>query len=59
MLPQQAVVPVDINDYLSRERFQSPETLKEYVNAIIESQQSMIDTMLDKAMKRAAVGGGE
>ena len=57
VLPQQAVVPVDINDYLSRERFQSPETLKEYVNAIIESQQSMIDTMLDKAMKRAAVAG--
>jgi hypothetical protein len=55
--PQQAAAPVDINDYLSRERFQSPETLKEYVNAIIESQQSMIDTMLDNAMKRAAVAG--
>ena len=53
----QVAAPVDINDYLSRERFQSPETLKEYVDAIIESQQSMIDTMLDNAMKRAAVAG--
>lgn len=53
----QVAAPVDINDYLSRERFQSPETLKEYVDAIIESQQSMIDTMLDNAMKRAAVVG--
>ena len=53
----QVAAPVDINDYLSRERFQSPETLTEYINAIIESQQPMIDTMLDNAMKRAAVAG--